>query len=337
MSKPKREKYFRRFGIITIVAVYLLILVGGIVRSTGSGMGCPDWPKCFGMWIPPTDISQLPTNYQEIYQVAGHDIEPFNAVKTWVEYINRLIGALIGFFILITLVLSTAFWKKDRIIFVLSLFTFLLVFFQAWIGAKVVSTNLAGWMITIHMVLAILIVFLLIYAVARSHKGFVQIEKIQKISRINMILIIGIILSLLQVVLGTQVRENIDEVAKEILNRSDWIANLDWQFYIHRSFSLFVFFIHLSLVFSLRKNILSQKGFIYKSSSILLLLLGLEILTGVIMAYFAVPPFLQPIHLLLSIIILGVQFMVFLWLNQEKVFPNKVKVQKAKELYVNHY
>src|SRR5690606_32327629 len=120
---------FRRFSLITIIAVYALIFVGGVVRSTGSGMGCPDWPKCFGSFVPPTDVSQLPENYQDIYlakrveknhrfvemldalgfQKKAREIEndksiliegEFNPVKTWIEYGNRLLGATIGLLII---------------------------------------------------------------------------------------------------------------------------------------------------------------------------------------------------------------------------------------------
>lgn len=324
-------RVFRRLGIVTIIAVYLLILAGGIVRSTGSGMGCPDWPTCFGSWVPPTDVSQLPSNYQQLYQDRGYADTEFNVYKTWTEYVNRLLGALIGVFIFFTLLASVPFLKRDPLVFYLSLLTFFLVGFQGWIGSVVVASNLTPWMITIHMLIAILIVLLLIYTVARSFSGTIHVAAVRQLRLTNSVLVSILVVSLLQILLGTQVREAIDETAVALggANRANWVEQTGIFFYIHRSFSWVVLLGHVWL-FYLMKNNLTQPGIIRTSTVLLMGTIVMEIVAGITLANFALPPFVQPIHLLLAIVAIGIQFALILFINYRRVFvratlaaPNK--------------
>lgn len=309
--------WFRRLGVVTIVTVYLLILAGGIVRSTGSGMGCPDWPKCFGSWVPPTNQSQLPLNYQQIYGARLKGEVVFNALKTWIEYVNRLLGAVTGLLIFGTLLASVPFLKKDRLVFYLSLLAFLLVGFQGWLGSKVVSSELHPGMVTLHMIVAILIVFVLLYALTRSYAEFVRVERITANSSLRGLLVFTMVLTLGQVVLGTQVRQSVDEVVHRLsgLNRATWIDQLGLSFYVHRSFSLVVLGMHGYLIYRL-KRATTSRGRIYNYASALAALVVLEIATGVVMAYFAIPAFLQPVHLTLAVVISGIQFVTLLLLNR---------------------
>lgn len=310
---------FRRFSLITVFAVFFLIMVGSIVRTTGSGMGCPDWPKCFGQWIPPTDISQLPENYKEIFKVQGKEIADFEAFKTWIEYVNRLVGMLIGFSIFITFILSLWFWKKDKAVTLFSFLAFVLVGFQGWLGSVVVSTNLGSGIITLHMVVALIIVAVLIYVVYRSYGRSYFFQEISNRRTIMFVLIISITLLFVQIVFGTQVRENIDHLAKTMgeSQRNLWIDNIGIMFYIHRSFSIILLGMHLYLLYLINKN--SDKSSTIRSfSSVLIGIIVLEIVSGIVMAYLSMPKVAQPMHLLFASLAFGVQFLIFLALNSNK-------------------
>lgn len=344
-QKVINGRAFRRFSAVTVIAVYLLILIGGIVRTTGSGMGCPDWPKCFGSWVPPTDVSQLPSDYKEVYaqeraeknkrfvsyltafgfdeladQILNDpDIlteEEFNATKTLTEYINRLVGAVIGLLIFGTFIMSIRYWKTDRTITVLSFIAFVLVGFQGWIGSIVVSTNLLHWMITIHMLLALLIVCLLIYVYYRSKREVLNLN-LEGTGKLRAVLLICFIATLPQIVMGTQVRESIDLLADHFA-RSEWISKLGMEFLVHRSYSILLLGLHLYLVWLLTmKKDTPQKLKLY--GAIMLFIVGIEVLSGVVMAYFGVPAAIQPIHLLLGTLIIGVQYYVLLLLGNRRV------------------
>lgn len=299
-------------------------------------MGCPDWPKCFGRWIPPSSVSDLPSNYKEVYAAyrqkknirfakylstlgmkeTGERIlnnpvvlqeNDFNPTKTWIEYLNRVVGVVIGFLIFAVFVVSLRFWKGDTRLTVVAAITFLLVGFQGWLGSFVVSTNLTPWTITIHMFLALVIVALLIYLV---HQSSYEKEIESSLGFWWLTACMGVLL--VQILLGTQVREAIDQVSTAVA-REAWISNLGTEFIIHRSFSWIVLILHVGLIARLYKTE-GSKSF---ALTLILLILG-TILSGMGMAYFAVPAFLQPLHLLLATVTFGLQFAFLLRLNRRE-------------------
>lgn len=327
---------FYRLALSTLIAVFVLILVGGIVRSTGSGMGCPDWPRCFGSWVPPTHVSQLPDNYKAIYSEYRHKKNvkfarylrvlgmsstadqlmadesilleaDFNPTKTWIEYVNRLVGVVIGFLIFLVAVFSFRLRKTHPGITAISVITFVLVGFQGWIGSVVVSTNLTPWTITVHMFLALVIVAMLVYLVHKTAQGGTVSQPTT-----YWWLVVAMITLLVQILLGTQVREAIDAVASEWA-RTAWVDHLGLPFLLHRSFSWVVLLVHVGLIVNLRKTAL-PKAF---QLTLILLILG-TILSGTAMAYAGVPPFLQPVHLLLATVTFGIQFLLFLKVSRKE-------------------
>jgi cytochrome c oxidase assembly protein subunit 15 len=336
-----------KISFVTVLAVYFLIAVGGIVRSTGAGMGCPDWPKCFGSWVPPTSEAQLPPQYQEYYvqvrveknerlaatlssmgfEAKANEIlndpavkneQAFNATKTWIEYLNRLVGAVIGFLILGTFISSLRYLKSKPLLPLFSFLTLVLVLFQAWVGSLVVSTNLLEWMITVHMLIALLIVGMLIWIYYRAEEEDPNFSfSGNALLRIKPVTILFLVMLVGQVVLGTQVREEVDAIASSLSYelRNTWIESLGLSFKIHRSYSIALLLVFAWMVRSYKDGIRSDRRlrdlFVF-----LALTMGISILTGVTMAYFSIPAFAQPLHLLLGSLLVGIQYYLVLYVGR---------------------
>ncbi|MGY6276704.1 COX15/CtaA family protein [Methylomonas sp. MgM2] len=317
MIDPQAAARFRRLGTLTIFAVYFVILVGGIVRASGAGMGCPDWPTCFGQWIPPTDESQLPANYHEIYAARGYENTAFNPVKTWTEYTNRLIGVSTGILVILTVWSSRIYIKSDKPTFYLALSALFLVSFQGWLGSAVVASNLKPLMITLHMLLALFIVALLIYTISRSQKVLLaQLNTTWVSSRFNWVLKIAMLMTLLQIAMGVQIRETIDIIAHQdsYVDRQYWRDSFPVIFYIHRSFSSIILLTNLWLAWTIRKNT-GKPGLLLKVAYALIGLIVTAILAGVSLDRLGFPAIAQPIHLLMANLIFGAQFFLFICLH----------------------
>lgn len=273
--------------------VILVIAAGSIVRTTQSGMGCPDWPTCYGLIIPPTSVTQLPTNYQQLYANEGIDAEVFDVLKTWIEYINRLLGALLGLFVLIQTGLSIQYRKSNPKSMYSSIALLLLTGFQGWLGALVVSSNLAPYRITIHMLFAFIILLIASYAAFNGKSTALKSTSLYKLTIFSMVLMF------IQILMGTQVREEIDVLAKSLnyMQRNIWIDNLSTIFPIHRSFSLLILGLNGWILWQCKKQ-----EVLWESIRFPAFLLGTGLLvstfSGIVMTYLSVPAFMQPVHLI---------------------------------------
>jgi protoheme IX farnesyltransferase len=138
---------FQKLAAVTVVTAILLVTIGVIVRATGSGLGCPDWPLCHGQIIPPLD-------------------DP----KAWIEWVHRTVAVLIGFEVLGLAIL--AFASRDvrerRTLVVAAVAAVLLVGFQAWLGRETVRLGNSGESVTAHLAAAMALVGLLVWILARS-------------------------------------------------------------------------------------------------------------------------------------------------------------------------
>jgi cytochrome c oxidase assembly protein subunit 15 len=288
----QQHQTFIRYTNFLIVVVFLVILAGSIVRNTQSGMGCPDWPTCFGKWIPPTNASELPVDFEKYLKQQDID-HSFNVFHTWVEYVNRLLGALLGIFILFHVFFSYKIFRKTQSIIVLLSFSLLiLVGFQGWLGKKVVDANLAVVKITLHLLVALLIAAIPVLI----NQLVIAKEKVEN-SSLKLMANFALAILTIQIIFGTRVREEIDVISKSLnySNRELWIERLDVWFLVHRSFSLIVAILIVLIFKKCYANILLKKPAI-----ILMLLLLTMIFLGTCMSLFQIPVITQPLHLIIS-------------------------------------
>lgn len=304
-------------------------------------MGCPDWPTCFGSLVPPTSVDQLPDNYKEEYagyrdkknqrfasflsaigmkETADKILqdpsvlveEDFNAAKTWVEYVNRLVGVAIGLFIVALFVTALPLRADRPGLFYMSLGLLILVLIQGWFGSIVVSTNLTPWTVTVHMFLAIVMVIMLVWMQERSAS-----ERGPLASGVRPWLLAGLAALCVQIFLGTNVRAVLDRLASAAVDRSAWVAQAGLDFVIHRSFSWILILAQVGIYLKLRKTAVEKS-----SNLVSILLILCSLLTGTAMAYFGVPALMQPIHLLVAIIAVGWWYRLYLQTGQQSANPS---------------
>lgn len=310
----------KRVTHLAFILVYVVVLAGSVVRMTGSGMGCPDWPKCFGLLIPPSSEEEIrwapETEYSEGRMVierdtlwistvdhlsegsefestlwepySKHDYAEFNAAHTWTEYFNRLAGALSGIPILLLFFLAIRSRRKTPII--LSSLTLGSVLFVSWLGKLVVEGNLIPFSITIHMVSALAILVFLVALI----QHFDGVKTTIKRSTRNLIAL-SLLIAFMQLILGTQVREAVDILLESNVSRENLINALPQWWSLHRSAVWAIVAIHLLWAIPMLKNV----NFRHYAMLTIAILLG-QTITGIVFTQLSFPALAQPFHILLG-------------------------------------
>jgi cytochrome c oxidase assembly protein subunit 15 len=339
MSITRTDSRFIYWAGVTLVLLYLVILAGSVVRATGSGMGCPDWPKCFGYYIPPTEQSQIEFQPNHDYnkgmmiiandtlwistehftsaesfdrahwkKYPKHDYAEFNPAQTWTEYINRLCGALSGLASLVMLYYAFARRRHDAASLWLVIGHFIVLLFVAWLGKVVVDSNLKPVTITLHMLCALIMVFLMITVRVRARALAGVFARVSISKGMRLVLWFSLVFTLAQIVLGTQVRQQVDALVKASLDgsRETWIATLTSRYTVHFTMAMVLTGLNIFIWLRLRNqfNVPQAKTLLTASLLVVFVTYG----AGVIMHRFAVPAMVQPVHLLGAMVLAGVQF-----------------------------
>ena len=289
-----RLSSFQRLALWTTATTYFLILVGGLVRASGAGLGCPDWPRCFGGWVPPASAAELPPQF---------DPSQFNQTLMWTEYANRLLGVAVGFLIFATAISAWRHHRRNPRILWTTIGAFLLVGFQGWLGGRVVAHELAAWIVTVHMIVALVIVQMLLYVtVAAGNDRRAMASAVApadaagaKAPALRTFVVVLILITLVQIALGTQVRGGVDAALDAGVARSAALATVGTLDVLHRDAAFVTLMVSILLCFWLVMG--AGNGLLIRWSWAVLGLAVGQVALGVVMAYVSLLPGAQVLHL----------------------------------------
>jgi cytochrome c oxidase assembly protein subunit 15 len=249
------------------------------------------------LWRATTDFtSTADFNRSNWEKYPKHDYAKFVWWQTWVEYVNRLLGALSGLCMLVLALMSLRYWKTDRTIVYALIVAFLMILFVSWLGAIVVATNLKPWSITLHMLSALIMIAVVLYVQSRVPLKTGLIHKSSITRRSRLLLAGALVLTLSQTIFGTRVRQQSET----------WIEQLDSGYLLHMLTAAITLLLNSLLCYLLWKQ--KPQGMIkWLTIGILLFVWG-EYGAGVLMHNFAIPSFVQPVHLVFAVVLFGLQF-----------------------------
>jgi cytochrome c oxidase assembly protein subunit 15 len=317
---------FQKLATAALISLMVLICVGAVVRVTGAGLGCPDWPRCWGKMVPPSsvdevDFEKLP---MEKFRRAAekHGLDPatvtveslqqeFNVTHAWTEYLNRLSATPVSIFTIATFV--AAFWQRRKrpLVFWMAFASLMLVIVNALVGALVVSSRLKPAIITTHLALAMVMLATLTYCVWRGTDTPWRIRTKGSGSLMKWSVAILILVVAAEGMIGSQIREITDEMAKAHVGqaRDLWIDELEQAgvYLFHRSFSWAVLAASIWAYYMSVRFREGGPGRVEKAAFAIVLI---QMVLGMVMSQVHIYQWVQVVHVGLAAVLLS---LVILW------------------------
>ncbi len=329
-----------RLAWVALVSLIILVVAGATVRVTGSGLGCPDWPTCWGCLIPPTSADQIDVEKLDLEKFKTHAarkgidpetitrdtvLESFDAVQTWIEFTNRLASLPLGFATLFLALFSFKAKQNKKWIIGLSFFCLFDVLANAIMGAMVVRSGLQPGIITLHMALAFLLIGVLVTIIwltrpvtSKNPTAQPRYKKLKIVSLVFFACLFG------EGLLGSQLREQTDELAiaaetENGIEREKWGEELGATiiYKIHRSFSWSLLVTSGLLFFWMRK----EKDWQAVEPKLIFSMVIAMMLMGVILGHIAIFAVIQVLHVGMTSVLLAVtwHWIMRLWSTQSSV------------------
>lgn len=304
----------RRLLLVLSIATFVLISVGGLVRASGAGLGCPDWPLCFGQLLPPTSVEGVPDDPDH-----PEWKEQFNVVLAWTEYLNRLYGIICGIIAIwctVAVLRSPAASRELKRTMGLAMFLFVA---QGGLGGRVVQQHLDSFLVTAHFLAALVIacVLLRLNVLTFSRAAVTRAADRVRTRVVGLWLIrLSMLLTLSQVFLGTRVRAAIDDVkdtkpdgASSGLERAEWLAQIPEVDIPHRQLGMLTFAVVLVCLFWVwQKFVGSDRGLARICIWTGVAAIG-QVLAGLALAYIDFPAWAMVVHLSIASWMVGGLFL----------------------------
>lgn len=164
MKLQDRLTLLRRLGLACIALTVVLMGLGAWVKANGAGLSCPDWPACYGEWVPPFPSMESEGSTPGIQGPDADHAEAYTQAQVLYEWTHRLVASVVGLVVLAFAIVAVRGKELSHPTRQLPAMAFVLVLFQAALGAITVQTGNPAWATTLHLLTAV--AFLLVLTVA---------------------------------------------------------------------------------------------------------------------------------------------------------------------------